>query len=158
MNLRYEVQGAVNIGGVDARVTEAGPGAVNLDGVVRIALVRGRYAVLLLGGDGQVYQHHGEYDDLAVAVSEAVEHLVRYRLLGGHFPAKATGAFCEYEDCDQDVLVVFPESGQKFCGFHGAMAALMEIADAVERVRVVRAALSVPEWRRFQRDVAKVED
>jgi hypothetical protein len=88
MSFKYEVREALKEGGINARVTSAGRGIVDLDGVVGVVDEgASAFVVILIDPETGAYEAHGAYTNLAIALSEAVEHLFRYRLFGEHVPA-----------------------------------------------------------------------
>ena len=153
------VKSALRQAGVSATVHETAPGIVDLDSSVGIEKDGEEYCVFLIDPD-ESDQEHGRYqgpEAFEIAVSEAVEHVVRHKLLGEHVPA-GTAETCEYEDCDADASIKFIETGQKFCDYHGAVVAILNLTPAEERVLAIRDSLSVPEWRKFKRACAKMGD
>lgn len=146
---------------VTAAQTPMGTPTVEIDSVVAIQLLsEGEYAVILIEPENGAYEEHGRYHGphaFEIALSEAVEHLARYQLLGEHLAASEY-ASCEYEDCDGEPKVEMMGTGQKFCAYHGAMVAVMNVTPAADRVEAVREAMSVPEWRKFKRAVAQSKE
>lgn len=88
MSFKHQVQELLRDSGVTARVSSPSRGWILLDDCVALVQpVRGDYFVELVDPVSGAYEDHGAYNDLRVALSEAVEHLVRYRLIGEHVSA-----------------------------------------------------------------------
>ena len=106
MSFKNEVRELLRAGGVTARLSSPSGGWVLLDDSV--AVVRsgpGKFSVLLVDPVSEAYEEHGAYNDLRVALSEAVEHLVRFRLIGEHVSADmyATAGHGGYEMSGEDL-------------------------------------------------------
>jgi len=146
VSFKHDVRELLREGGIDARVHSPQQGWVSVDGVVWIVREGGAYVVVLIDPVHEGYEPHGTYDDVRIAISEAVEHLVRYRLYGDHVAAEGHGgaSWCAYEDCDLDAEVVLPD-GQAMCPVHAAMALMLGF-DRDDQEIVVRN-LSVPDQR-----------